>query len=279
MKRHIARLVTVLTCAAVVLSAAVAEAQAKKPKKPKKPGGQQSGQEKPPDGQTPPPAPPQTPPPGLGTVEDRLWDYKTAEARSAVQQHADQAAANGWVAAALGRVLDQEKKYGEAEAQIKKAAELLPSEPAPWVYLGEAYLHQNKQGEAGAAFRKAAELAQAKAGGEAAYFLGVAQQRLNQYDQALASFGRAAAPSPALLPYQIGVTRAFQGKWAEAAAELDRALGLDSGLAYAYYYRGLAQEKLGKKDRLINDLERFVALAPNAPDADRARAILRAAAR
>ena len=279
MKRPIARLVTVLTCAALAFSAAVADAQAKKPKKPKKPGGDQSGQEKTPGGQTQPPPPPPGPPAGLGTVEDKLWAYKTAEARSAVQAHADQAAANGWVAAALGRVLDQEKKYGEAEAQIKKAAELLPSEPAPWVYLGEAYLHQNRQGDANNAFRKAAELAQAKGGGEAAYFLGVAQQRLNQYDQALASFGRASAPEPALLAYQIGVTRAFQGKWAEAAAELSRALERDSGLAYAYYYRGLAHEKLGNKDRLINDLERFVALAPNAPDADRARAILRAAAR
>lgn len=273
MTRHIARLVTVLACAALVFSAALpAEAQAKKPKKPK-PGAQPS------------PAPqaeqprPQAPPAGLDAVEHKLWEYKTAEARSAIQQHASLAGENGYVAAALGRVLDQEKKYGEAEAQLKKATELVPADPAPWVYLGETYLRQRKQGEANTAFRKAAELAEARGGGDAAYFLGIAQQRLGSYDQAVASFSRASAASPALIPYQIGVTRAFQENWTAAAEQLDRALELDSGLAYGYFYRGLAQEKLGRKDRLINDLERFVTLAPDAPDADRARAILRAAKR
>ncbi|MGH9363252.1 MAG: tetratricopeptide repeat protein, partial [Thermoanaerobaculia bacterium] len=64
-----------------------------------------------------------------------------------------------------------------------------------------------------------------------------------------------------------------------AVEQLDRAIAMDSGLAYAYYYRGLAAEKLGRKDLLINDLERFLALAPNAPEAERAKAILRAAKR
>jgi tetratricopeptide (TPR) repeat protein len=273
--RHIARLVAVVACAALVVAGVLpAGAQAKKPKKPK-PRPQQTAQPTP----QPQQAPPQAPPAGLDAVDRKLWEYKTAEARSAIQQHASLASENGYVAAALGRVLDQEKKYGEAEAQLRKATELAPAEPAPWVYLGETYLRQRKQGEANAAFRKGAELAEARGGGESAYFLGIAQQRLGSYDQALAAFGRATAPSPALLPYQIGVTRAFQENWTAAAEQLDRAIELDSGLAYAYYYRGLAQEKLGRKDRLINDLERFVTLAPEAPDADRARAILRAAKR
>jgi tetratricopeptide (TPR) repeat protein len=271
-----APIAAVLSLGALVLLAPLAaDGQAKKPKKPKKPGGQQTSQPAPQEQQPPP----QTPPAGLSTVEHKLWEYKTAEARSAVQQHAGQAGENGYVAAALGRVLDQEKKYGEAEAQLKKAGELLPNDPAPWVFLGETYLRQNKQGEARSAFGKAAQLAEARGGGEAAYYLGVAQQRLGSYDQAIASFGRASAPAPALIPYQIGVTRAFQENWTAATEQLDRALEMDSGLAYGYYYRGLAQEKLGRKDRLINDLERFVALAPNAPDAERARAILRAAKR
>jgi len=54
---------------------------------------------------------------------------------------------------------------------------------------------------------------------------------------------------------------------------------MESGLAYAYYYRGLAAEKLGRKDLLINDLDRFLALAPNAPEAAQARALLNAARR
>jgi tetratricopeptide (TPR) repeat protein len=196
-----------------------------------------------------------------------------------VSKFSDQADQNPYVAMAFGRVREQEKNYGEAEARLKKAAEMAPGDPAPLVYLGEVYLRQRRDGEASAAFSKAAEAAQTKGGAEAAYYLGIAQQRLKQYDAAVATFQGARAPQPALIPYQIGVTRAFQESWQAAAEQLSRAIDMDSGLAYAYYYRGLAEEKVGRKDLLINDLERFVALAPDAPEADRARAIVQAAKR
>ncbi len=38
----------------------------------------------------------------------------------------------------------------------------------------------------------------------------------------------------------------------------------------------MVQNKLGHKDRLVNDMERFLALAPSAPEADEARAVLQA---
>ena len=53
----------------------------------------------------------------------------------------------------------------------------------------------------------------------------------------------------------------------------------DSGFAHAYYYRGLCWDKLGRKDKMLSDLDRFVSLAPNAPEAERAAAILQAAGR
>jgi tetratricopeptide (TPR) repeat protein len=248
-------------------------AEAKPPKKPKPgnpPPGQQQ-QQQPSQGQ-----PEQAPPAGLDGVDERLWRYQTGSARDALGRFMDQADANGYVATAYGRVLEQEKKYGDAEARLRKATELTPNDPAAWVYLGETYLRQRRDGDAAGAFRKAAEVAQARGGAEAAYHLGVAQQRLKQYDEAVSTLQGARAPSPALIPYQIGVTRAFQGNWSAAAEQLDRAIGMDSGLAYAYYYRGLAQEKLGRKDLLVSDMERFLALAPNAPEAEQAKAILRA---
>src|SRR5262249_33718188 len=125
-------------------------------------------------------------------------------------------------------------------------------------------------------FRQAADAARAKGGAVAAYYLGVAQQRLKQYDDAVGTLAGAQAPQPALIPYQIGVTRSFQGNWAAAADQLSQAIAMDSGLAMAYFYRGLAQDKLGRKDLLVNDMSRFVALAPNAPEADSAQAVLRA---
>ncbi len=252
-------------------------AAAKPPKKPKPgkpPKGQQQQQPSQPQGQPAPP--PQAPPEGLDGVDERLWRYQTGVARDTLGRFMDQAEANAYVAAAYGRVLEQEKKYGDAESRLRKATELAANEPAPWVYLGEVYLRQRREGDADNAFRKAADLAKAKGGSDAAYYLGIAQQRLKQYDAAVSTLEGARAPAPALAPYQIGVTLAFQEKWQPAADQLTRAISMDSGLAYAYYYRGLTQEKLGRKDLLIADMERFLTLAPNAPEAERARAILRA---
>ena len=117
-------------------------------------------------------------------------------------------------------------------------------------------------------------MARAKGGSEASYYLGVAQQQLKQDDEAITTLQGARAPQPALIPYQIGVTRYFQGGWGAAVEQLNNAANMDSGLAYAYYYRALAQDKKGRKDLLVNDMGRFLALAPNAPEAAQAKAIL-----
>lgn len=257
-------------------------AEAKPPKKPRKPKpgqNQQQQQETAKPENAPAPVAQQTPPPGLEAVEGRLWHFQTGEARSTVQKFSDQADKNAYVAMAMGRVLEQEKKYGEAEGQLRKATELAGNDPAPFVYLGETYLRQRKDGEASDAFRKAADLARAKGGGEASYYLGVSQQRLKQYDDAISTLQGARAPEPALIPYQLGVTQAFKQNWSAALEQLNRAIDMDSGLAYAYYYRAIAQDKLGRKDQLVNDMNRFLALAPNAPEAEQARAILRAVKR
>jgi tetratricopeptide (TPR) repeat protein len=261
---------TVLFCVSVI-------AEAKPPKKPKPGKGQGQQQQPPPQQENQPPAPPQqTPPAGIEGVDERLWHFQTGAARDTLGRFMDQADANAYVAMAYGRVLEQEKKYGDAEGRLRKATELAPKDPAPFVYLGETYLRQRREGDANNAFRQAAEAAQAKGGAEAAYYLGIAQQRLKQFDAAVSTLQGARAPAPALIPYQIGLTRAFQENWSAAAEQLSRAIEMDSGLAYAYYYRGLTQEKLGRKDLLIADMERFLTLAPDAPEAERARAILRA---
>lgn len=241
------------------------------------PPQQQPGGEQPSPGASETPAPP---PAVVGEVDRLLAEYKTGEARSAIAPLSGQADSNPYVSMALGRVLDQEKKYSEATARLRKATELAPADPAPQVYLGEALLRARKSGEADAAFRKAAELAQGK-GGDSLYYLGVAQQRLRQFDQAVETLERARGQSPsnAMIPFQIGVTRAFQEQWSPAVEQLSRAIEMNSGMAYAYYYRGLAYDKLNRKDQLVKDMERFLALAPDAPEADRARAVLQAARR
>jgi tetratricopeptide (TPR) repeat protein len=270
-----------LLCAILLSPLAVDAAQRKKPPR-KKPGaGQQQGEQtqQPSQGEAPKPAEPAAPPSQVFETDRRLWEYKTSEARSALQPVAGQADGNGYVAMALGRVLEQEKKYGEAEAQLRKATELAPSDPAPWVYLGEVYLRQKRNGDASAAFRKAADLGSTKAGGDAAYYRGVAQQRLGQHDQAVSTLSGAQGPEPGLAAYQIGVTRWEQKNYQAALEQLNQALAANPRLAYAYFYRGLVQDKLGRKDLLVGDMETFLKLAPHAPEAEIAKAVLRAVQR
>lgn len=271
---------TALSTALLVLALA-GVSDAKPPRRGGRPNQQQNPPPQQPGGEQPSPGASETPPPAaVGEVDRLLAEYKTGEARSAIAPLSGQADSNPYVSMALGRVLDQEKKYSEATSRLRKAAELAPADPAPQVYLGEALLRARKSGEADAAFRKAAELAQGK-GGDSLYYLGVAQQRLRQFDQAVETLERARgqAPSNSMIPFQIGVTRAFQEQWTPAVEQLSRAIEMNSGLAYAYYYRGLAYDKLNRKDQLVKDMERFLALAPDAPEADRARAVLQAARR
>lgn len=258
--------------------------EAQKNKKKKKPpaqqgGGDQGGQQGGGDGQKPPANEP--PPSEVYTVDRQLWEYKTGEARGTIGRVADKAGSNAAVAVAMGRVLEQEKKYGESESHLRKATELSPSDPAAFVYLGETLLRARKGGDADSAFRKAEELGRSAGGKEGEYFRGVALQRLRRFDEAVEALEKArqADGGNALIPYQIGVTRVFQEQWQPALDQLNKAIEMDSGLAYAYFYRGLAAEKAGRKDLLVNDMERFLALAPSSPEAERAKAILRAAKR
>lgn len=258
------------------------EAAQNKNKKKKKGGGKQgSGQQEggQSGGQNPPAQEPA--PPEVSRVDRQLWEHKTGEARSTIESVAGKAESNGAVAMAMGRILEQEKKYGESESRLRKATELSPSDPAAFVYLGETLLRARKSGDADAAFRKAEELGRAQGGRDGEYYRGVALQRLRRFDEAVDALERArqADGGNALIPYQIGVTRVFQEQWQPALDQLNRAIEMDSGLAYAYFYRGLAAEKAGRKDLLVNDMERFLALAPSAPEAERAKAVLRAAKR
>src|SRR4028118_1074380 len=130
--------------------------EAQKNKKKKKPpaqqgGGDQGGQ--PGGGQTPPAQEP--PPSEVYTVDRQLWEHKTGEARGTIVKVADKAGSNGAVALAMGRVLEQEKKYGESESHLRKATELSPSDPAAFVYLGETLLRARTGGDAAPALPRA----------------------------------------------------------------------------------------------------------------------------
>ena len=220
----------------------------------------------------------------LRAVHAELLAYDTADARSKLSAILDES--NPAHLVLLGRILEQEKSYGPATDKLRRASELAPSDATPQVYLGETYLHWDKSDDARRAFERARDLAQKQVEGNgddarAHLLLGVVRQRLKSFDDALRSLerARALAGDQAEILYQIGATRAFQERWQEAVDAFNNSLAKNDAVAYAYYYRGLAHSKMGRKDLMIEDLNRFLTLAPNAPEAEAAKRIIASARR
>lgn len=229
----------------------------------------------------------------LNRVQSKLDAYATAEAREQLMPVLDESKAADLVV--FGRLLGQEKKYEAAAARLRQAAELSPGDPEPWLQLGETQLHAGLEEDAKTAFREAVRLAEAKAtaaqerataepternqNAQAAALLelGWAQQRLERYGPAAVNLQKARdlAPGHIGVAYQLGVTRLALQEYGTAVDLLTEVVNSESGMAYAYYYRALAAGKTAdRKDLLINDLDRFLAVAPEAPEAPRARALL-----
>ena len=70
------------------------------------------------------------------------------------------------------------------------------------------------------------------------------------------------------------MTKMLQGDNQAAFDQPSRAIELYSGYAYAYYYRALAANKIGRQDVAVNDLDRFLRVAPGAPEAPKATRLL-----
>jgi tetratricopeptide (TPR) repeat protein len=222
----------------------------------------------------------------LATVDAKLTVYATKDARDAVNPIADKAETDARVAVALGRVLDQEKKYDDAIVKLAKAVALAPDNGRYLLALGETYLHKKDQTNADATFQKLADLVQPRVDADATaweprYLLAIARMRLKQFDKATPAFTKALELTPGhpMTLYYFGLSRALEGKWADAVDQLSKAIDKDPTIAMAYYYRALAYDKLKKKDKLVLDMRTFVQLAPDAPEAERARAVLDAAKR
>jgi Tfp pilus assembly protein PilF len=71
-----------------------------------------------------------------------------------------------------------------------------------------------------------------------------------------------------------GIGLINQKKPEDAIAWFDKSIARFPQSADAYYYLGITQLQLGKNDAAKADLEKFVAMAPNAPEAATARGIL-----
>ena len=76
--------------------------------------------------------------------------------------------------------------------------------------------------------------------------------------------------------YQKGVVFGFQGKTDEAINSLKSCLEFQSDYVYAHYFIGLAYNQLRRMDLAVEHLDKFLFLAPEAPEAEQVRRLLSA---
>lgn len=75
--------------------------------------------------------------------------------------------------------------------------------------------------------------------------------------------------------YQAGLVANRQNRFQDAAASFNRATELKPDLAYAHYYAGIASQRIKEIGQMTEHLERFLRLAPEAPERGTVTAILR----
>jgi tetratricopeptide (TPR) repeat protein len=92
--------------------------------------------------------------------------------------------------------------------------------------------------------------------------------------EALAKQVLDAQPTDDMAVAALGGALVGQGKYDEAVARLTTALQVRPDLAYAYYWRGQAYDKLKKTPSMADDFQAFLRLAPNAPEAKLVQAVL-----
>ena len=81
-------------------------------------------------------------------------------------------------------------------------------------------------------------------------------------------------PALAFAQYQLGSVHAYGMDYVNAAAAFDQAAELAPSFAYAHYYAGLAYSNIERTDQMAIRFERFLRLAPRAPEASLVQSLM-----
>jgi tetratricopeptide (TPR) repeat protein len=105
----------------------------------------------------------------------------------------------------------------------------------------------------------------------------LALARLNNDSAALeqARADAAASGNNVITQYELGLSYVAGSDFAAAAQAFDRCIDIAPAFAYAYYQAALAYERTGRPDLMANRFDRFVRLAPNAPERPQVDSVLR----
>ncbi len=165
-------------------------------------------------------------------------------------------------------------KYAEAVEAYKTAIGNEPGEPVYYGNLGLSYLRLGNNEEALVAFKKMLEVQPESY--SASKNIGQILGAEKKYEEALPYFQKASELSttdPDAF-YNLGACLVNLQDFEKAATAFTRAKELQPDLAPAYYQLGMIYVNLNKKPEAIQNLEKFVELAPEDQNAAVAKQVL-----
>ena len=176
------------------------------------------------------------------------------------------------------------KKVDKGVTDLKNAAKATVFDAVASFFEGEILYQKDQRDDAQKAWQNAAERASEMVAADqndatAQFYLGAASVRLKQFGDARKALKTALRLDfdPAMVHHQIGLSFLFQKQWSKAKKEFDKGLEAKERYAPMYFWRAMAWEKMNRKDNMLIDLDQYVKLAPNGPEAGKARAVLASA--
>ena len=174
-----------------------------------------------------------------------------------------------------GVTLYNTQKYAEAEQVLAQAVQAEGDNAQAHEYLGLAQLSLGKLDQASAELLRAQELNPAsdsvRVGLARVY---IEKKEFDKAEEFLKSAQESNGENPDI-PLYTGALKVAKRDFQGAITDLNDAIARKSENPYAHYYAGLAYNALKRPDKMVESFQMFLKLAPNAPEADRVRSLLR----
>jgi tetratricopeptide (TPR) repeat protein len=165
-------------------------------------------------------------------------------------------------------------QYDEALQAIAQMRERGEAGPAEAFLAGQVLVRQNRAPEAEKEFASLETV-----DGPVWMLVGESAVALLQNDNAKAldsaSRAVAAAPGDFYAQYELGLSKVRLEDWAGGAEAFARAAQINPTFAYAHYYAGLAYSRIRRADRTAEYMDRFLKLAPMAPEKPGVESLMR----
>ncbi len=204
--------------------------------------------------------------------EAAYWTVRTLQSLAdRCFQQVEEAAPGSWRVHQLRAEAHQQRQADdEAIAEYRKAIALEPDEPELHRGLGLLFLLNNAHEEAGESLARALELDAANP--RTLYLAGRLRVAMQQHEESIRYLEGALRLDPNLVEARPSLGRAFlrAGRFAEAAAQLERGLGLDyyGDIHYSLFQ---AYRRLGRDEEAERALERSVAMRKSSFARDRGK--------